>query len=103
MRGALKSVLIVRRNPLILAIGFQTILLFWNLDLLDPWGDEWFTMTTVPHPLSEVASTVAGNIHPPLYYFLLHYWIELPWLGSLIAKMRAMSALWTVIATVAVY
>jgi hypothetical protein len=93
----------MRRNPLLWAIPLQAILLFWNLDLLDPWGDEWFTLTTVPQPLSQVASTVAGNIHPPLYYFSLHYWIQLPLPGSLIAKMRAMSALWTVIATVFVY
>ncbi len=93
----------MRRNPLAWALPLQSLLLFWNLDLLDPWGDEWFTFTTVSHPLSEVASIVAGNIHPPLYYFLLHYWILLPGFVSLIAKMRAMSALWTVIATVTVY
>ena len=65
----------VQRNPLVWALPLQALLLLSNLDLLDPWGDEWFTLTTVPEPLSQVVSTVAGNIHPPLYYVLLHYWI----------------------------
>jgi hypothetical protein len=93
----------VRRNPLVWALPLQAILLFSNLDLLDPWGDEWFTLTTVPQPVSQVVSTVAGNIHPPLYYVLLHYWIQLPWTLSPLASMRAMSAGWALVATVVVY
>jgi hypothetical protein len=60
----------VRRNPLIWALPLQAALLFWRLDLLEPWGDEWFTLTTAPQPLTEIASIVAGNIHPPLYFLL---------------------------------
>jgi hypothetical protein len=52
-------------------------LLLSNLDLTV--GDEWFTVITVPQPVSDVVSTVTGNIHPPLYFVLLHYWIQLPW------------------------
>jgi hypothetical protein len=93
----------VRRNPLVWALPLQAILLFSNLDLLDPWGDEWFTLTTVPQPVSQVVSTVAGNIHPPLYYVLLHYWIQLPWTLSPVASMRAMSAAWALVATLVIY
>ena len=50
----------VQRNPLVWALPLQALLLLSNLDLLDPWGDEWFTLTTVPQPLSQVVSTVAG-------------------------------------------
>jgi hypothetical protein len=78
-------------------------LLFWRLDLLEPWGDEWFTLTTAPQPLTEIASIVAGNIHPPLYFFLLHFWIGLPWPGTALEKMRAMSGVWTLVATVILY
>ena len=91
------------RNPLVWALPLQALLLLSNLDLLDPWGDEWFTLTTVPKPLSQVVSAVAGNIHPPLYFVLLHYWIQLPWTMSPLASMRAMSAMWALVATVVIY
>src|SRR5262245_12361595 len=60
-------------------------------------------MTTAPQPLSQLVSTVAGNIHPPLYFVLQHYWIQLPWTVSPEASMRAMAAVWTLVATVVVY
>ena len=50
----------VQRNPLVWALPLQALLLLSNLDLLDPWGDEWFTLTTVPQPLSQVVSTDPG-------------------------------------------
>ena len=81
----------------------QAFLLLSALDLLDPWGDEWFTLNTVPQPVSQVLSAVAGNIHPPLYFVLLHYWIQLPWTLSPVASMRAMSAVWALVATVVIY
>ena len=93
----------VQRNPLVWALPLQALLLLSNHDLLDPWGDEWFTLTIVPQQVNQVVSTVAGNIHPPLYYVLLHYWIQLPWTLSPLASMRAMSALWAIIATLVIY
>ena len=93
----------VQINPLLWALPLQSLLLLSNLDLLDPWGDEWFTITTVPQTASQVLSRVAGNIHPPLYFVLLHYWIQLPWPLSPVASMRAMSVVWALIATIVVY
>jgi hypothetical protein len=93
----------LQRNPLVWALPLQAILLLSNLDLLDPWGDEWFTLNTAPLPVSQVVADVAGNIHPPLYFVLLHYWIQLPWTLSLAASMRAMSAVWALVATVIIY
>jgi len=90
-------------NPLIWALPVQAVLLFWRLDLLDPWGDEWHTLRTVPQPLGEIASTLAGNIHPPLYFWLLHFWVQVPLAGTLLTKVRAMSALWALLATVVLY
>jgi len=95
--------LLVRRNPLVWALPLQAALLLSNLDLLEPWGDERFAATTVPESLSEVVSAVAGNIHPPLYFVLLHFWIQLPWTASPVASIRAMSAAWTLVATAVIY
>src|SRR6516164_494934 len=69
----------LQSNPLVWALPLQAVLLLSVLDLLDPWGDEWFTVTTAPKPISQVVSTVAANVHPPLYFVLLHYWIQFPW------------------------
>jgi len=93
----------LQRNPLVWALPLQAVLLLSNLDLLDPWGDEWFGLTTVSQPVSQVVSAVAGNIHPPLYFVLQHYWIQLPWTLSPVASMRAMSAMCTLVATLIIY
>ncbi len=90
----------VRRNPLPCALAIQAGLLFYRLDLLEPWGDEWFTLTAVPLPLNQLRTMVEGVAHPPLYYFLLHFWIQIPWPASPLIKMRAMSVLWTLLATI---
>ena len=90
-------------HPLLWALPLQALLLLSNLDLLEPWSDEGFTFSLVPKPLSQVLSGVAGNIHPPLYFVLLHYWTQLPWPMSPTASMRAMSAVWTLVATVVIY
>src|SRR5262249_32867521 len=42
----------MQRNPLVWALPLQALLLLSCLDLLDPWGDEWFTVATVANPLS---------------------------------------------------
>jgi hypothetical protein len=92
---------IVQRNPLLWALPLQALLLLSNLDLLDPWNDEWFTLTHVGQSLSEVL--FSDPMNPPLYYLLVHYWIQLPWSLSPLASVRVMSVLWTLVATVAVY
>ena len=93
--------LAVQRNPLVWALPLQALLLLSNLDLLDPWNDEWFTLTHAPEPLSQVV--YADPINPPLYNMLLHYWIQLPWMLDPLVSMRAMSAVWALVATVFVY
>src|SRR6266566_6104469 len=90
-------------NPLVWALPVQAALLFWRLDLLDPWGDEWHTLITAPQPLSAITSSVAENIHPPFYFLLVHLWIQFPWPGTLLNQMRAMSALWGLVATIILY
>jgi hypothetical protein len=89
------------RLPLFLAA--QAALLFWRLDLLPVWGDELFTLDTSGHPLGQIAEIVRGDIHPPLYYFLVHYWMGIPWPVTLIAKVRALSGVWALATTVLLY
>ena len=90
-------------NPLFWVLPAQAFLFFWRLDLLEPWGDELFTLETAPQSLQHIGSIVANNIHPPFYFYLLHFWIQSPWPGSLLIKMRAMSAVWGLLATIIFY
>lgn len=63
------------------------------------WTDELFTYGTVARPVREIIPIVQHDIHPPLYYVLLHAWMQipLPWHG--VAALRAFSALWALAAT----
>jgi len=91
---------VTRPVPLAVVLCFQACLLFFALDLLPVWTDELFTVMVVPHPIHEIASIVQRDIHPPLYFVLLHEWSELPlpWAG--VAALRAFSCLWALLATV---
>lgn len=76
----------------------QALLLLVNLDLLPVWSDELFTLKTVGRPVAEIVASVKNDIHPPLYYVLLHYWEQapLPWRG--VSALRAFSAFWALAA-----
>jgi len=90
----------VRRfAPLGMVLCLQAILLFWRLDLLSMWMDERFTYLVAAHSFGEIIGMVQRDIHPPLYFVLLHAWtrLPLPWQG--IAALRAFSALWALAAT----
>ena len=91
------------RYFLLVCLGVQSALLFWRLDLLPVWGDEQFTLDTSAHSLTEIAAIVRGDIHPPLYYFLVHYWMGLPWSTALIVKARALSGVWALATTLVFY
>ena len=55
----------------------------------------------VTRPFSQVVS-IDPECHPPLYYLLLHYWIQLPWTMGQLVSIRAMSAAWALVATVVI-
>ena len=88
-----------RSAPIALALVLQACLLFCALDLLPIWTDELFTQQTVAHPVSEIIPIVQRDIHPPLYYILLHSWGDLPLPCTGIVRLRAFSALWALLAT----
>lgn len=90
-------------HPLALCLPVQAALLLYNLALLPAWGDEAFTMFVVSRPLAGIAAAVSYDIHPPLYYFLLHGWMGLPLAGVEIVRARAFSAVWLLLGTVIVY
>ncbi len=86
--------------PLLLALAVQAVLLFSNIGLLTIWTDETFTYETVIRPAAQIVAILQDDIHPPLYYLLVHAWIQLPLPGDLLERIRAFSAVWTLIATI---
>lgn len=84
--------------PVVLCL--QACLLFFALDLLPVWTDELFTLRTVAHPVAEIVPIVQHDIHPPLYYVLLHFWQRLMPAESGVAPLRAFSVVWALLGTV---
>ena len=72
---------------LLLAVGTR----FYGLDLQSLWNDEGTSVALAQRSLSTIAEQAAQDIHPPLYYFLLHGWIKLA--GTSEAAVRSLSAL----------
>ena len=88
-----------RSAPLLVVLCLQAVLLFSAISLLPVWSDELSTMHTEARPVAAIITRVEGDIHPPLYFILLHYWIKFPLAGNGIAAMRAFSAAWALLAT----
>lgn len=86
-------------HPLLPLLPIQALLLFWHIGLLTIWTDELFTYDTVTQPVARILEILRADIHPPLYYLLVHAWIELPLPGELIERIRMFSAVWTLAAT----
>lgn len=53
------------------------------------WRDEGFTYLMAKLPLLEIIKTTAKDFNPPLYYFLVHYWMIL--FGSSEISIRSIS------------
>ena len=56
-------------------IGVGALLRFRLLDAQSLWYDEGFSIYLARLPIREMTQGTAQDIHPPLYYLLLHFWI----------------------------
>ena len=89
-----------RTPPLIwLALVLQAPLLLLRLDLLPLWDDERYTLATASRSPAGIIRAVEVDVHPPLYYLLMHIWLGLPLPGSEIVRARAFSALLALVST----
>ena len=94
------------RTPLI-AIGLGLTLLlatglrFYRLAGQSLWSDEGNSLALAQTSLGEIASRTALDIHPPLYYWLLHGWMRI--FGESEIAVRSLSAVAGVLLVAVVY
>lgn len=67
---------------------------FWNLGKSSFWHDEGFTVMMAQLPVAEIWERTARDVHPPLYYMTLHFWINL--FGTSEVAIRSLSLAATV-------
>lgn len=63
-----------------------------RLDLQSLWADEGTSVALAPRSLVRIAQDASHDIHPPLYYFTLHFWVAL--VGTSVYAVRALSVLY---------
>jgi hypothetical protein len=68
-----------------------TALRFYRLDAQSLWNDEGTSIALAQRNLATITRNAANDIHPPLYYYLLHVWVGLAGTGEY--AVRALSAL----------
>lgn len=100
MEGLRSALSWTRRHAFAFLLGLQAFLLLYRPDLLPPWGDEVGTLQRSAYPIAQIPGILRSEIHPPLYYFLVHFWLELPLPAGPLVKARLLSALLLLAATV---
>lgn len=82
-----------KRNLALLgAILFLALALrSFRLDGQSLWSDEGVSVALAQRDLATIAQDAAHDIHPPLYYYLLHFWVRL--FGSSEIAVRSLSVL----------
>lgn len=85
---------------LLLIFLLAAALRFYNLAGQSLWSDEGNSAALATRSLAQIARDAANDIHPPLYYWLLHIWTRLAGTGE--AGLRSLSALFGVLLVLAI-
>lgn len=67
-------------------VTLGTLVRFINITKASIWHDEGYTMMLAPMPVLEILERTARDVHPPLYYIVLHGWMELFGTSELAAR-----------------
>ncbi|MDH7488478.1 MAG: glycosyltransferase family 39 protein [Anaerolineae bacterium] len=76
---------------LTLVLALAAVLRFYRIGAQSLWNDEGTSAALALRDLATITRDAAHDIHPPLYYWLLHFWVRL-WGVSELA-LRSLSAL----------
>ncbi len=76
---------------LCLVSGLALFTRFWAIDSKSLWLDEVISWEFAHLSLADMFNRTAHDVHPPLYYGVLHYWVQLA--GNSEASLRTPSAM----------
>jgi 4-amino-4-deoxy-L-arabinose transferase-like glycosyltransferase len=82
---------------ILLALGLR----LYRLDNQSLWYDEGFSVYLAGMDIDQITARTAADIQPPLYYYLLHGWIQL--FGDTEWALRALSVLFGVFTVPLIY
>src|SRR5512135_1936698 len=77
------------------------LLRFFQLDAQSFWNDEGTSARVAERSLPLITAAAIGDIHPPLYYYALHFWRQLFGPGEF--ALRSLSAILGVVLVGLVY
>ncbi len=93
--------LLTEAGALLLVLLLAFCLRILRLDFQPLWWDEGYSVWFATHSLGQMAALTAEDIHPPLYYVLLHGWT---WLfGTGPVALRLLSVVFGALAVPAIY
>lgn len=97
-RASLKSQF--TQESILFLIGM--ILRTWYIDAAPFWYDEAFTAVLARLPFMDMIRATAGDVHPPLYYYLVSVWAQImggytPFILRQLSAVFAVLSLWQVI------
>ncbi|MGE8188616.1 glycosyltransferase family 39 protein [Pseudomonas sp. NPDC086278] len=75
----------------LLILGLAALTRFYDLTASSIWGDEGSSLLLSQYSLADIWLHAGRDVHPPLYFMLLHGWIE--WFGDGLLSIRLLSAL----------
>lgn len=75
----------------LLVLALAAVARFYGLTAAAIWGDEGSSLLMSRYAVADIWVHAAHDVHPPLYFMLLHGWIEL--FGDGIFSIRCLSAL----------
>ncbi|WP_207867058.1 glycosyltransferase family 39 protein [Pseudomonas sp. 58(2021)] len=81
----------VRQQWLIPILLLAAVVRFYDLTAAAIWGDEGSSLLLARYTLGGIWEHAAFDVHPPLYFMLLHGWVSL--FGEGILSIRSLSAL----------
>lgn len=97
MRSMRRLELIALLVILALALGLR----LYRLDAQSLWNDEGTTVALVQRDVATILQNASDDIHPPLYYIALHYWVGV--FGTTEAAARGLSVLFGVLVVAGTY
>ncbi|WP_335945135.1 glycosyltransferase family 39 protein [Pseudomonas sp. G166] len=79
------------RSALAAVVVLALVVRFHGITVPAIWYDEAFSVLLARHEPWQIWSLTARDVHPPLYYLVLHYWMV--WFGDGVLAVRSLSAI----------